>query len=63
MIKKFKELTKQTVDKLTEEVVSNPNYKNNVKQIYEEHRSDITQIVGIINNYEIEQLTRIYDSI
>ena len=56
-------MTKQTVDKLTEEVISNPNYKNNVKQIYEEHKSDITQIVGIINNYEIEQLTRIYDSI
>lgn len=63
LIQKFKELTKQTVDKLTEEVISNPNYKNNVKQIYEEHKSDITQIVGIINNYEIEQLTRIYDSI
>lgn len=32
LIQKFKELTKQTVNKLTEEVISNPNYKNNVNK-------------------------------
>ena len=63
LIIKIKELTKETIDKLTEEVKNNPNYKEEVKKKYEEYKSDILQMVGIINNYEIEQLTRIYDSL
>ena len=63
VIKKFRELTKDTINKLTQEVQTNPNYKKNVKDKYQEYKNDIMQIVGIINNYEIEELTRIYDSI
>ena len=63
VIKAFRELTQTTIEKLTKEVVTNPNYKKNVKEKYEEYKNDITQIVGIINNYEIEQLTRTYDSL
>ena len=63
IIKSFQKLTEETINKLTLEVKNNPNYKKNVKDKYEEYKNDITQIVGIINNYEIEQLTRIYDSI
>ena len=63
VIQKFRELTKDTIDKLTEEVITNPNYKKNVKEKYEEYKSDLLQLVGIINNYDIEQLTRIYDSL
>ena len=62
-IEKFKELTQETIDKLSEEVESNPNFKKEVKTKYEEYKSHISQIIGIINNYEIEQLTRIYDSL
>ncbi len=63
IIKSFQKLTEETINKLTLEVKNNPNYKKNVKDKYEEYKNDIMQIVGIINNYEIEQLTRIYDSI
>ena len=62
-VKAFHKLTEETINKLTLEVKSNPNYKKNVKEKYEEYRNDLMQIVGIINNYGIEQLTRIYDSI
>ena len=60
---KFKELTKDTIDKLNLEVKENPNYKENVKKKFDQYKSDITQIIGMINNYEVEQLTRIYDSL
>ena len=63
IIKAFQKLTKETINKLTKEVKHNPNYKKNVKDKYKEYKNDIMQIIGIINNYEIEQLTRIYDSI
>ena len=63
IVKKFKELTQDTIDKLNLEVKQNPNYKENVKQKFDQYKSDITQIIGIINNYDIEQLTRIYDSL
>jgi len=63
IIKAFQKLTEETIKKLTEEVEYNSNYKKNVKDKFEEYKNDIMQIIGIINNYEIEQLTRIYDSI
>ena len=63
IVKKFKELTQDTIDKLNLEVKQNPNYKENIKQKFDQYKSDITQIIGIINNYDIEQLTRIYDSL
>lgn len=63
IIQKCNEITKQTINKLSEEVQNNPNYKENVKKKQEENKSDIMQNIGIIINYEIEQLTRIYDSI
>ena len=62
-IKSFQKLTKETINKLYEEVETNPNFKKNVKDRFREYKSHIMQIVGIINNYEIEQLTRIYDSL
>ena len=62
-IKKISQLTEQTINKLTEEVKSNSNYKKNVKKKQEENKRDIMQNIGIIINYEIEQLTRIYDSL
>ena len=62
-IKKFEDLTKTTIEKLTKEVVTNPNYKKNVKEKYQEHESDIKQIIGITNNFEIEQLNRTYDGL
>ena len=60
---KFKELTKDTLDKLNLEVKENPNYKDNIKKKFDQYKSDITQIIGMINNYEVEQMTRIYDSL
>ena len=63
IVKKFKELTQDTIDKLNLEVRKNPNYKENVKKKYDEFKIDIKQIIGMINNYEVEQLTRIYDSL
>lgn len=63
IMKKFKELTKDTIEKLNLEVNQNPNYKENVKKKFDQYKSDITQIIGMINNYEVEQLTRIYDSL
>ena len=63
IVKKFKELTKDTIEKLNLEVNQNPNYKENVKKKFDQYKSDITQIIGMINNYEVEQLTRIYDSL
>ena len=63
IVKKFKELTQDTIDKLNLEVRQNPNYKENVKKKFDEYKSDIKQIIGMINNYEVEQLTRIYDSL
>lgn len=63
IIKAFQKLTAETIDKLTKEVKDNPNYKDNVKNKFEEYKNDIMQMIGMIDNYEIEQLTRIYDSI
>jgi hypothetical protein len=63
IVQKFKELTKDTIEKLNLEVKQNPNYKEEVKKKFDQYKSDITQIIGIINNYEVEQLTRIYDSL
>ena len=63
MIKTFQKSTGDIIDELTKEVEGNSNYKQIVKDKYKEYKNDIKQIVGIINNYEIEQLTRIYDGI
>ena len=63
IVQKFKELTKDTIEKLNLEVKQNPNYKEEVKKKFDQYKSDITQIIGMINNYEVEQLTRIYDSL
>ena len=63
IMKAFQILTAETIEKLTLEVKDNPNYKQNVKDKFQEYKNDIMQIIGIINNYDIEQLTRIYDSI
>ena len=63
IMKAFQKLTAETIEKLTQEVKDNPNYKQNVKDKFQEYKNDIMQIIGIINNYDIEQLTRIYDSI
>lgn len=63
IMKAFQKLTAETIEKLTQEVNDNPNYKQNVKDKFQEYKNDIMQIIGIINNYDIEQLTRIYDSI
>ena len=62
-IEKFKGLTGEIIDKLYEEVQTNPNFKKDIKKKQKEYRGHIMQIIGIINNYEVEQLTRIYDSI
>lgn len=63
LIKAFQELTSETIEKLTQEVTDNKNYKESVRDKFKEYKNDIMQIIGIINNYDIEQLTRIYDSI
>ena len=62
-IEKFKDLTYEIIDKLYEEVHTNPNFKRDIKKKQKEYKGHIMQIIGIINNYEIEQLTRIYDSL
>ncbi len=63
IIKAFQKLTAETIEKLNQEVQGNANYKDNVRDKFKEYKNDIMQIIGIINNYDIEQLTRIYDSI
>ena len=63
IMNKLKTLTQDTINKLNLEVKQNTNYKENIKKKFDQYKSDITQIVGMINNYEVEQLTRIYDSL
>jgi hypothetical protein len=63
IMNKLKVLTKDTINKLNLEVKQNTNYKENIKNKFDQYKNDITQIVGMINNYEVEQLTRIYDSL
>ena len=63
IMNKLKVLTKDTINKLNLEVKQNTNYKENIKNKFDQYKNDITQIVGMINNYEVEQLTRMYDSL
>jgi hypothetical protein len=63
IIKKFQSLSDEIINKLNKEVIDNPNYKKEVKDKFKEYKNHTMQIIGIMNNYEIEHITRIYDSI
>jgi hypothetical protein len=62
-IKKFKKLTEEIIENLYNEVKNNSHFVGDVENKQLEYKSHIKQIIGIINNYEIEELTRIYDTL
>ena len=62
-IKKFKKLTEEIIENLYNEVKNNSHFVGDVEKKQLEYKSHIKQIIGIINNYEVEELTRIYDTL
>ena len=62
-IKKFKKLTEEIIENLYNEVKNNSHFDGDVVKKQLEYKSHIKQIIGIINNYEVEELTRIYDTL
>ena len=62
-LKKFIKLTEEIIDKLTLEMKRNKNISNDVQDKFKQYQNHRKQIIGIINNYEIQNIISLYDNL
>lgn len=62
-LEKFINLTEEIIDKLSLEMKSNKNLNKRVKNKFKQYQNHRKQIIGIINNYEIQNIISLYDNL